>query len=364
MTEQSDQKEYAGFWIRLASVCIDALVIAIIVTLGIALVTKIVYSSYSSEGYLRFTVFFLFGISFLITIIYFTWFNAKGRQSPGKRVFGIVVLDDALHPISLSKSFWRAVVYFFDYIVFCIGHILIFFNKRKKALHDLAAKTVVVRTKPANKLEPMFIIVTLIAFYFLGQLPASYIRENYVQAFRIPTGSLKPTLLAGDYVLADKYSPTSPTPEQGDWVVFKFPRDENLTYIKRCIACSGQTVEVRDGSVYVDGQPEGQIKEISTVYDSEEGRTVKNLEVNLLNDKRYLIRRYLDVEMSGSTFGPVTVPQNSYFVLGDNRDNSADSRQWGFVPQSNIIGKAAYIYFSWDQSKSAVRWSRIGKIVQ
>jgi len=364
MAEQKDKEVYAGFWIRLASVCIDALIIAIIVTLGIAFVTKIVHASFSSEGYLRFIFFFMFGISFLITLIYFTWFNAKGRQSPGKKVFRIIVLDDALHPISLSQSFWRAVVYLFDSIVFCIGHILIIFSQRKKALHDLAAKTVVVRTKPANKSEPMLIVATLIAFYFLGQFPASYIRENYVQAFRIPTGSLKPTLLAGDYVLVDKYAPTFPIPQQGDWVVFNFPRDEELTYIKRCIAYGGQTVEVKHGAVHVDGKPEGQVTEISTEYDPEEGKDVKKLEVTLLNDKRYLIRRYIDAEMNGSSFGPVTVPQNSYFVLGDNRDNSADSRHWGFVPQNNIIGKGAYIYFSWDQSKRAVRWSRIGKIVQ
>jgi len=149
----------------------------------------------STSTYLKFILFFFLGVSFIFTILYFAWFNSNGRQSPGKKLFGIIVLNKSIQPISFCKSLFRAFIYLIDYIIFGIGHILIIFNKKKRALHDFVAQTIVIPNRPKKKFEVISIIVVIIAFYFLGDLPASFIKANNIEAFRIPTGSLKPTLL-------------------------------------------------------------------------------------------------------------------------------------------------------------------------
>ena len=195
-------------------------------------------------------------------------------------------------------------------------------------------------------------------------IPDHFFRKNYIQAFRIPTGSLKPTLLQGDFILVDKYSPTNPTPKQSDWIVFKYPLDTKIDYIKRCIAIGGQTVEIKEDKVYIDENPEGKLEKLEQKYDSEEGRNICIYSVISSQNKTYLIQQYADSKMKQAEFGPVVVPQDCYFVLGDNRDNSADSRSWGSVPEKNIVGRGGLIYFSWDKNSQKIRWSRIGKIIK
>ncbi len=360
--DAKEARDYAGFWVRVGSVCIDAFLISWLWVISVALVTALTHSSISTGNFLKFILFYMISASFLITIFYFAWFNANGRQSPGKKLFGIVVLDNSLRPISFSQSVGRAIVYLFDYLLLGLGHLLIVFNKKKKALHDLVAKTVVVRVKSKNKLQPLLIVSTVIVYFFVAELPASFLKANYVQAFRIPTGHLKPTILMGDFILVDKYSPTEPKPKPSDLIVFKYPLDESLDYIERCIATGGQTVEIKESKVYVNGQPEGQVSSLGKEFDPDEGRYVENLKVLSRREKEYVIRQYADINRTN--FGPVKVLENNYFVLGDNRDNSADSRSWGFVPEENIVGRSAFIYFSWNRSQKKVRWSRIGKVVE
>lgn len=140
--------------------------------------------------------------------------------------------------------------------------------------------------------------------------------------------------------------------------------DTKLNYIKRCIAKGGQTVEIKDGNVYIDGKPEGILEKIRQTFDPEEGMNVVTSKVISSHNRTYLIQQYTDNQYKQSEFGPIVVPQDHYFVLGDNRDNSADSRTWGFVPEKNIIGKGGLIYFSWDKHQKKVRWSRIGKVIE
>ncbi len=353
---------YAGFWLRLASVCVDAFLISVIIVVSVALVGSIVHSSMSTGTFLRFILLFMIGVFVITTILYFAWFNSNAKQSPGKKLFGIAVRDSNLRGIPFSQSLYRAIVYLFDYLIFGIGHLLIIFNPKKRALHDIVAKTVVVRVGPKMRFEPLFIVVTIFVYFFIAELPASFLRTNFIQAFRIPTGSHKPTLLIGDYVLVDKHSPLNLKPKPSEWITFKYPRDENLDYIKRCIAVGGQTVNIKNGAVFVDGEAEGDIIRLEKEYDPEEGREVENLQVRSEENVSYVIRQY--AEANRSEYGPMKIPDGHYFVLGDNRDNSADSRHWGFVPEKNIIGKGAFIYFSWDNSQSKIRWSRIGKIVE
>jgi signal peptidase I len=178
---------------------------------------------------------------------------------------------------------------------------------------------------------------------------AFIIRTGVVQAFKIPSGSMEDTLLVGDYLLANKfiYGIKLPfvdhrilkirDPERGDIMVFEFPKNPSQDFIKRVIGVPGDEVSERDKVVYVNGVPYRNPHEVH-------------------KDPRIL------PEDSGprDNFGPVRVPPGSYFVMGDNRDNSYDSRFWGFVKNSEIKGKAFVKYWSWDHDAFRARWNRIG----
>lgn len=165
----------------------------------------------------------------------------------------------------------------------------------------------------------------------IALLLALVIRTFVVQAFKIPTGSMRPTLLEGDAILVNKFIygakfpfpawqlPAVRKPVRGDVIVFIYPEDPKKDFIKRLVAVGGETVEIRNGTIYINDQP------------------VTNADFN----GRYYYNRG-DFGESGKK---ITVPENSYFVLGDNSFSSQDSRFWGFVPAKNIRGKAICIYW-------------------
>jgi len=182
---------------------------------------------------------------------------------------------------------------------------------------------------------------------------AMFIRTFVVQAFKIPSGSMKNTLLVGDHILVNKfiYGVKLPfvgatiipvkDPVHGDIVVFKYPNNPDLDFIKRVVGVAGDVVECRDKTIYVNKRP-----------------------VNA----DYIIHTDSQVIPAGfnprDNFGPITVPKKSIFVMGDNRDNSHDSRFWGFVELQAVKGKAFMIYWSWNKEKFGVRWSRTGDILR
>jgi signal peptidase I len=192
-------------------------------------------------------------------------------------------------------------------------------------------------------------------FFLCAGANAYVIADVYdYRAFRVPTGSMENTLLFGDYIIADKHSYVKHEPAAGDVVVFRYPRQPNLSYVKRCAAVGGQTVEIRDKQLLVDGvrfenPPSVKFTRSRTIPKGSREREIFSPNAEPWNRDNY---------------GPITVPKNCYFVLGDNRDNSADSRYWGFLPRENIVGKALYVYFSWDKHSSAVRWDRFGKKIE
>ena len=161
----------------------------------------------------------------------------------------------------------------------------------------------------------------------------SALRTFIVQPYKIPAKSMQPTILKGDYVLVNKYIYYFKQPRRGDIVVFPYPKDPVKDYIKRLVALEGDTVEIRDKQLFINQR---MLQESYVVY--VEPSTV---------DQR-------------DNFGPTNVPPNSVFVLGDNRDRSADSRFWGFVDSGKVKGRADTIYWSWDQENFRVRWKRIG----
>jgi signal peptidase I len=216
---------------------------------------------------------------------------------------------------------------------------------------------------------------------FIALILALFIRAFLMQAFSIPSGSMEPTLLVGDYLLVNKlgYGIRNPFnnkvwiplghPHRSDVVVFIFPQDPSKDYIKRVIGLPGDKVQIINKKVYVNDK----LLETPQAY---------------YNDSNIIPAPQVPTESPRDNFGPVVVPANSYFVMGDNRDHSYDSRFWGFVPMDSLRGKAFLIYFSWagDHSEPMllalmeglkglvyhfswnskdfrIRWSRIGKFI-
>jgi signal peptidase I len=205
------------------------------------------------------------------------------------------------------------------------------------------------KSKTREYLESL-IIAAIIAFF---------VRSFFVQAFKIPSSSMEPTLLIGDHLLVNRMSYVvkvpftdivilnTGKPKRGDVVVFRYPVDPSKDFIKRVIATEGETVEIRDKkNIFVNGKkindPWAHYAEPDTVIPG------------------FLSPR--------DNLPAVVVPKDSYFVMGDNRDRSLDGRFWGFVKKELFVGKALIIYFSWDGDAPDllryVRWERLGKLIR
>ncbi len=181
---------------------------------------------------------------------------------------------------------------------------------------------------------------------------ALFVRTFFVQAYKIPSGSMLETLKIGDHILVEKFLfgthiPFTDIvvlplkqPKRGDVVVFRYPLDPSLDFIKRIIALPGDTVQGINKDIYVNG------KRLQEPY-------IQHID-------NFVLPAYISPR---DNFGPLRVPKDSYFAMGDNRDNSKDSRFWGFVPRHNIKGKAMVIYFSWNSENHWIRLSWIGRIV-
>ena len=219
---------------------------------------------------------------------------------------------------------------------------------------------------------------------------ALLLRVSVVQAYHVPTGSMKGTILAGDYLLVNKFIYGVRTPEEipflkmrvphfrlpalkepkpGEIVVFKFPPDPSQNYVKRCIAGPGQTVELRAGEVFIDGKPEGRRELIGTFWDDDEGAYLLHYRIIRDDGNEYTIQHYADHNPASENMARVEVPPGHFFMMGDNRDNSYDSRSWGFVPRDNIVGEAMVVYWSAINGLpmydlvNKIRWQRIGTLL-
>ena len=181
---------------------------------------------------------------------------------------------------------------------------------------------------------------------------ALFIRSFIVQAFKIPSGSMIPTLLIGDHLLVNKfiYGIKNPftgatwisigEPNRRDIIVFKYPENPKQDFIKRVIGVAGDRIEIIDKKVYVNGE----ILEVDNAV--------------------YRDNRIFPGDVTPrDNLGPIVVPENSIFVMGDNRDNSHDSRFWKFVDLKAIKGKAFILYWSWNREDFAVRWNRLGDLI-
>ncbi|MBI9076859.1 MAG: signal peptidase I [Desulfatibacillum sp.] len=199
--------------------------------------------------------------------------------------------------------------------------------------------------------KPRGIIRENIEALMIALLLALFIRAFLVAPFKIPSGSMEDTLLIGDQIFVSKFSygirlpfsnkviiPTG-APERGDIIVFIYPENRKLDYVKRVVALPGDEFQVVEGIVYINGK---RYPKQWGIFKETGGNFNNSLKRN---------------------WGPLKVPENKLFAMGDNRDRSSDSRYWGFVPYENLRGRAFMIYYSKNKSIFDVRWNRIAKIL-
>jgi signal peptidase I len=214
--------------------------------------------------------------------------------------------------------------------------------------------------------------------FLIAAVVALFIRQFVVEAFKIPSGSMIPTLTIGDHLLVNKfvYGPRIPftdirifswkEPKRGDIVVFKYPENEDKNFIKRVVGLPGDKIEIKNGKLLINDEPV-RLSETGTYDGKEQASGYPYYEKpKLLNEQLGTVKHHILYlrDQSGYGFGPKIVPAQSVFVMGDNRDNSQDSRVWGYVKYNKILGKALIIYWSWDGDGRWVRWERIGSLIR
>jgi signal peptidase I len=210
--------------------------------------------------------------------------------------------------------------------------------------------------------------------FFPVILAVLLLRSFLVEPFRIPSGSMMPTLLVGDFILVNKYAygirlPVLNTkiidigePQRGDVVVFRYPKDPSVDYIKRVVGLPGDRIGYYNKVLHINGKPVTQVPE-GVYVGTGSGISMSGADERMeqLGDARHEI---LVMPHTPSLEGEYVVKENEYFVMGDNRDNSNDSRYWGPVPEQNLVGKAFRIWMNWDTANGGIAWDRIGKKIQ
>ena len=211
----------------------------------------------------------------------------------------------------------------------------------------------------ARSFFPIFLIVLIL-------------RSFIFEPFRIPSASMMPTLLIGDFILVNKYDygirlPVlnmkiidNNKPKRGDVIVFRYPEDPSIPFIKRVIGVPGDVLRYKDKVLYINNVPMKQ-EDLGSYEGHGAGKVMDGVQLKeeYLGDVDHQI--LLDPYRFSGTM-EVTVPKDKYFVMGDNRDNSKDSRYWGFVPDENLIGHAFLVWMNWDLKNGGIDWKRIGTI--
>ena len=243
----------------------------------------------------------------------------------------------------------------------CVLDIIFFAPKRKRAQVGIAEVKQPLIIEYARSFFPILLIVFLL-------------RSFLFEPFRIPTGSLEPTLLMGDFILVNKYHygirlPVvhkkiyeTASPQRGDIMVFRWPPNPSVDFIKRVIGLPGDRIKYINKELYVNGQklPQEFLKDSLAEGEDNQEWPVQEKNEDLLGLKHHV---FIDNKKFAQDFDDIIVPPGMYFVMGDNRDDSADSRYWGFVPEKNIVGKAVMIWMSFEHGKYGVRWNRIGSFI-
>jgi signal peptidase I len=247
---------------------------------------------------------------------------------------------------------------------------VVFFAKHRKQVFS-----------PGDKKMPL--IIEYARSFFPVLLLVFVLRSFLFEPFRIPSSSLEPTLLVGDFVLVNKYHYgvrlpvihqkviAMSEPQRGDIFVFRYPPKPQYDFIKRVIGLPGDHIKYIDKTLYINGQEMVQTPLADSQRMDEEGN---NQPLNVKEENLFGVKHriYQNKNFPSENFEEITVPKGMYFAMGDNRDDSADSRFWGFVPEENIVGKASLTWMSWDKAnfklnwdaiKHVIRWDRVGKFI-
>jgi signal peptidase I len=198
---------------------------------------------------------------------------------------------------------------------------------------------------------------------------ALFVTAFVIQLFKIPSGSMKSTLLVGDHLVVNKFVYGMKSgllgkllpyrePKRGDVIVFKYPNDPDMAYVKRLIGLPGDTVEMIGRTVFINGE---KLNENYNVKDDEDGNIIDNV----VNDpqKKYTLQ-YFNPKSDNLHWGPYEVPEGHYFAMGDNRDNSLDSRYWNFIPRDYMLGKPLVIYWSFETARDEYLRTSPGEGIQ
>jgi signal peptidase I len=197
------------------------------------------------------------------------------------------------------------------------------------------------------------------------------LRSFVAEPFRIPSGSMMPTLLHGDFILVNKFAygmrmPVWHTkifdtgsPQRGDVAVFRFPKNPSDDYIKRVIGLPGDRITYKDKTLFINGQQMGQVK--NGIFQGTGANSGMNGIAILHEDLETVAHDILLKQSRYNVPGEFSVPENHYFVMGDNRDHSSDSRIWGFVPEENLVGRAFLVWMNWDFAGKKFNFERVGK---
>jgi len=224
----------------------------------------------------------------------------------------------------------------------------------------------------APEKEPL--LVEYAKSFFPVVLIVLLLRSFLFEPFRIPSGSMMPTLLIGDFILVNKFSygvrlPVLNTkiielgePKRGDIVVFRFPKQPTVDYIKRVIGLPGDRIAYFDKKLYVNGQPIPQTS-LGSYQGVGQGTNMTGAE-HLQENLQGVEHSILIHHGASSVEDVFVVPQGQYFVMGDNRDNSNDSRYWGTVPEANLVGNAFFIWMNWDFENGGIAFNRLGTVLK
>lgn len=249
-------------------------------------------------------------------------------------------------------------------IIWAIDNWMLLPRRRAKAaelMEEAAVKKAMLEPKVVEYARSFFPVILIVLL----------LRSFLVEPFRIPSNSMMPTLLTGDFILVNKFSfglrlPVLNLkfidfgqPERGDVIVFRYPRDPSVDYIKRVIGVPGDKVVYRRKMLYINGELIAQDRVgkyrgigsgIGMTGNTHLIEKLEGVDHSILVDPRR--QRLADVNL--------VIPEGQYFVMGDNRDNSNDSRIWGTVPEANLVGKAFMIWMNWDSAADGIDWGRIG----
>ncbi len=322
-------RESPGFWVRLASAWLDALAFS----LGSAALLLLLLhfgAGLSTDALLQLFLFLWFPASVAAGLTGIAFLNASGRRSPGKILFGLAVVDRDLQPVSLPRSLLRTTV---NSLLLGLSFLLVPFARGRGGLHDLVAGTRVVRLRPSMRGERLIALAALAISVWI-EVAVSEELTRHFERFHLPSRSMEPALLRGDHITTVTRWARPIEPRRGDVVVFEHPKKPGRMVVKRIMGLPGERISLRDTVLYIDGAP-------------------------LRGDRGVYRGPRPPIEIRE----PFQIPPDHYFLLGDNRNNSADSRIYGPVPHASLHAKAGIVYFS-IADRLFVHWDRLGHLVR